>query len=232
MKRMTTLVFVLGGFVLWGETLPTNEEINQIYATAENYEQIRGQLYDTLTSMDHSASSFPSSELVRVQYCIMTNTFERSLATNRDISLNFSPKESLFGWISSFDAVEDDINALNYCADYINTIRPLATNDFAVERAQYAAATNMVAFWRKWRQILGYNFYLPTYRRLVIAKFWYATTHYMKTIPEEDIPAFKTNIIMRAGLSQEEAEKLFESVESRYGPPLRPPPEGGNGSPP
>ena len=218
MKILVIIASILCADVLCGGTLPTNEEINQIYATAENYKQIDDSLYGTLTNLYFSHASYPSSEVARVHLCVMTNTFERNLATNANPFLNFSPKRGLICSIFNFEEVKNDINALNYCADYINTIRPISTNDFASEYAQYHAATNMQAFWMKWKPIQHYNFRIPMYRFSVLEEFWYPIAHYQKSLPEAEIPAFRSNIVMRAGLSQEEAEKLFDPEDWFFKP--------------
>ena len=224
MKILVTIASILCAAVLLGDALPTNEEINQIYAAAENYKQIDDSLYGMLTNLYFSQASYPSSEVARVHLCVMTNTFERSLATNANPFLNFSPKQGLICSIFNFEEVKNDINALNYCADYINTSRPISTNDFASEYAQYHAATNMQAFWMKWRPIQRYNFRIPMYRFFVLERFWYPIAHYQKSLPEAEIPGFRSNIVTRAGLSQEEAEKLFDP-EDWFFKPIPPPQE-------
>lgn len=218
MKKLVIIASILCAAVLWGDALPTNEEINQIYATAENYKQIDDSLYGTLTNLYFSHASYPSSEVARVHLCVMTNTFERSLATNANPFLSFSPKQGLVCSIFNFEEVKNDINALNYCADYINTIRPISTNDYATELFQYAAATNILAFKNKWMPIFNYNTRIPMYRFSVLEEFWYPIAHYQKSLPEAEIPAFRSNIVMRAGLSQEEAEKLFDPEDWFFKP--------------
>ena len=223
-KKTMAFVFVLCMGVLCGDVLPTNEEISQFYRAAENYKQIDDWLRGTLENLYFSHDSFPSSEVARVHLCVMTNTVERSLATNRSYTTNFSPKRWLMCSIFNFDVVRNDINALNYCAGYINTIRPLSTNDYAVEYAQYAATTNMQAFWMKWKPIQHYNFCIPMFRRSVLEDFWYPIAHYQKSLPEAEVPAFRSNIVTRAGLSQSEADKLFDP-EDWFFKPIPPPPQ-------
>ena len=225
MRKSVSMVLVLCAAVLRGDTLPTNEEINRIYATAENYKQIDDSLYGALTNLYFSHASYPSSEVARVQLCVMTNTFERNLATNANQFLNFSPKRRMICSIFNFEEVKNDINALNYCADYINTIRPISTNDYATELFQYAAATNILAFKNKWMPILNYNTCIPMYRFSVLEEFWYPIAHYQKSLPEAEIPGFRSNIVTRAGLSQEEAEKLFDP-EDWFFKPIPPPSQG------
>ena len=219
MKILVTIASILCAAMLWGDALPTNEEINQTFQTATGYEQINGQLHTALTNTKYS-TEFLDSEIARVRLCIMTNAFCRRVATNAPAVMvnEFSAKRRLLGWVFSAKAVKNDINALNYCADYINTIRPISTNDFASEYAQYHAATNMQAFWMKWKPIQHYNFRIPMYRFSVLEEFWYPIAHYQKSLPEAEIPAFRSNIVMRAGLSQEVAEKLFDPEDWFFKP--------------
>ena len=63
------------------------------------------------------------------------------------------------------------------------------------------------------------------YRSAVLENFWIPVAHYISTLPEEEVPAFKTNIVMRAGLSHEEAEDLFNPEDPRFRTTIPIPPE-------
>ena len=69
MKILVTIASILCAAMLWGDALPTNEEINQTFQTATGYEQINGQLHTALTNTKYS-TEFLDSEIARVRLCI------------------------------------------------------------------------------------------------------------------------------------------------------------------
>ena len=146
-------------------------------------------------------------------------------------------KQRLMADVAALELVATNEEALMTCLDDIGTYISFPTNSYVVELANAKAEflnwcvtntlTRSEAFRRIgrykytggnefeqavnvcWEPVLSRNKEIERYRHKVLATFKPAVQQHLSRMPQEMQATFRTNIMTRAALSEEEAEMLF-----------------------
>ena len=208
----------------------SDAEIDARFGATNPPSRLRAVAYPLLTNLQHQAASFAPGELRRVQYHLMTNFVMSIASTNYDWDAEFDDRVSLFGWVAGFNVVEEDPAAFAYCADYLGGIVPVSTTGLSAEGAEALAAhgvsaqqdtgsvltpdtlgPNMRAFQREYRRALHYNQSIVGFRSRWLTRFHDSAVRILSSLPDEERDEFRSNVVIRAGLSPIEANKLFST---------------------
>ena len=220
--------------------LPTDQELDRLLPTTNTADVLMLNAYPILTNIYYNASLYPSSEVSRMRYHLMTNILSCTISTNVINESETRAHASLFEWISEFPYMETDSGALIYCANYIATLSDaqVSTNTLHAETmASYEAdikldpkygkrrpgiisggwnsnwGPNRRQFEHKRRAILRSNRYLQELRKKVIANFKITLTKFQKVSGSEAFEAIKPQIIQRAKLTTDEIKELFPQTQ-------------------
>ena len=196
----------------FAEDILTDEEIQRIFALPGTNRECYTNMLPYFCSMrDAARAGTCSNELRHAQYLILTNVVERPLATNGDYLLNFAPKADMLMWVSKFCFIQKDVDAANYLADYIGSIRSLPVDAYTNEFREACLSNDVMSCEMRWRPIFSYNNRLTAFRYEVIENFHPLYQSVLGTLPLRDQPQFFTNIITRARLTESEVRTLLDT---------------------
>ena len=225
----------------WSERLPTNEEIADEFRTNSTRRFVDSELNNIAAKVFWGTNDYPVQELDRFYYGVMTNVVTMSLEVVRPMMVREGGdfQRRALSWCFLFPFVTNDINAINYLADFIGTVQSRKPDiKKLVEDGKAARAedirlgnpTNLVIVNPVYRGLHGefrggpllkdvcdnYRLakhdeqYFKTHRRLLIEEgFGGAIRGFMSHLPESERPAFRSNIVERARLTPEEQVKVF-----------------------
>ncbi len=220
--------------------LPTDQELDCLLPATNTAGVLMINAYPILTNLYYNSSLYPSSEVSRVRYHLMTNILSCTISTNGTNESETHAHASLFEWISVFPYMETDSGALIYCADYIAKLcnAQTSTNTLHAEMmASFEAdikldpkygkrrpgiisggwnsnwGPNRRQFEHKRRVILRSNRYLQELRKKIIANFKIVLTRFQEVSVSEAFEVIKPQIIQRAKLTTEEASELFPPTQ-------------------
>ena len=196
----------------FAEDILTDEEIQRIFALPGTNRECYTNMLPYFCSMrDAARAGTCSNELRHAQYLILTNVVERPLATNGDYLLSFAPKADMLMWVSKFCFIQKDVDAANYLADYIGSIRSLPVDAYTNEFREACLSNDVMSCEMRWRPIFSYNNRLSEYRHAVMLRFHSLYFSVLKTVPESDQSYFLTNVINRARLTESEVRTLLDT---------------------
>ena len=196
----------------FADAIPTDRQIRGFFEMSGTNRECYTNMLPYFCSMrDAARAGTCSNELRHAQYLILTNVVERPLATNGDYLLNFAPKADMLMWVSKFCFIQKDVDAANYLADYIGSIRSLPVDAYTNEVREACLSNDVMSCEMRWRPIFSYNNRLTAFRYEVIENFHPLYQSVLGTLPLRDQPQFFTNIITRARLTESEVRTLLDT---------------------
>ena len=237
-----SVISLIASIRLFGQViqLPTEQELDHLLPTTNTADVLMLNAYPILTNIYYNSSLYPSSEVSRVRYHLMTNILGYTISTTVINESETRAHASLFGWIAKFPYMETDSDALLYCADYIATLSnaQISTNSlYAETKAAFEAdvkldpkygerrtgiisggwnsnwGPNRRQLEHRRRAILRSNRYLQELRKKVIANFKITLTKFQKVSGAEALETIKPQIIRRAKLTPDEVNELFPQTQ-------------------
>ena len=183
--------------------LPDDSDIDRLYSPTNSPSVLMSELYPVLTNIHFEAVHYPSQDVARLRWHLMTNMLASAVPTDGDIPSEFAAKTRLVGWAFSFPQVRTDTDALLMCADYIGGLGTLSTDDYRAELHAANAADgklrqgngtrasgllvrgrdfgpNRRKFEKKWNPILRYNAEIARHRKAVLLAFREAIRDFAK----------------------------------------------------
>ena len=218
--------------------VPPSEEIDMLFKTGSCARVYRPGVYHLLTNLECNAWKYPSQEVDRVRHCLMTNVVTKRHEISYGWRCGSEEIRRMFSWVSGFPFVTNDIDAVNYLADYVGTVqskkpdfqkllqdaRAARAEDIRLGNPTNLAITDpMLCFHHVIRggplfKEVCDNYRLAQHderyfkdfrRRLFLDYFPHAVRGFMSHLPESERPAFRSNIVERARLTTEEQVKVF-----------------------
>lgn len=141
--------------------LPSDAEIEELYAATNRADVLYQRMGDLLKSMSVSSGAYHADELRHVQSVLLTNIVTCPLEQHELVLSSYS-KENLLREVCRFDPVHNDLNALMCIVDYLGTLQLAPTNSMPRE---CMAAWNADA---TYREQLGANFLERRLGRVVL----------------------------------------------------------------
>lgn len=215
-----------------GNPFPNDSDIDRLYSPTNRPSVLMSALYPVLTNLHFEAVHYPSQDIARLRWHLMTNMLACTVTTDGDIPSEFAVKTRLVGWAFSFPQVRSDADALLMCADYIGELGPVSTNDYWAEllvanaadrelRSANAArkpgllvrgrdfGPNRRRFEEKWNPILRYNAEMSRHRKAVLLAFRETVRAFASERGASALMDIRPKIVDRAHLSDDETAFVF-----------------------
>lgn len=233
MKVITLILAVAFATLSFGSDLPQNFEAEVLAVTNQPVESMVDAVRPIRLALYQSGEAMPSGEVERIEACLMTNILACVFSTNRMESLWETERNlrDLFSFVGTFRRLTTDENALFYCAEKIGGFQPVSTNLMLSEmRAAFVSDREAIDEYRrrhcclkipyevaptsanvnmKWRDILNNNYHVSGLRKEFVKLLADPVGKYERGMNETEKLQFRSNVIERAKLDEQEAQLLF-----------------------
>ena len=213
-------------------SLPSEEELECDYGATNSVADLVYRVYPLTKELERCGGEFPSQEVRRVYYHLMTNILERMEVVydgrSAVILMGAEHRSNLFGMLVSFPIMREDVGAYLRCVDVVANLKEMPMDDYLkekelsrledlklVEKGLWKATPkqmygpNREQFERKWTPVQVYNQRVQNCRRLLVPYLARAFEAF-RGLEAADYQALSFEIIERLRPSEDEARQFFE----------------------